>query len=88
MQLIDHFAGAEVQGGKQRGGTVTAVVLGAPLRHPGHHRLLAIKCLDLALLVHAQHERPVRRIQLQTDDVAHFLDAQRIGGELEGLGAV
>jgi hypothetical protein len=65
--------------------------VGAPLGHARHHRqdrLRAIERLDLAFLIHAQHQRPIRRVQVQPDDVAHLVDEQRIGGELEGLGAV
>jgi hypothetical protein len=31
---------------------------------------------------------PLGRRQLETDDVAHFLDKQRVGGEFEGFGAM
>ncbi len=49
---------------------------------------MPVERLDLALLVHAQHERPIGRVEIKTDDVAHFVDEQRVGRELEGLGAV
>ncbi len=52
------------------------------------HRLGTLQGLYLALLVHTQHQRMIRRIQIQADDVAHLLDEERIGGELEALGAM
>ena len=48
-------------------------------------RLGAIERLNLRLLIHAQDHRVVRRVEVQPDDVAHFLDEERIGGQLEGL---
>jgi hypothetical protein len=60
-------------------------------RIAGHHRqnrLRAIQGLNLALFVHAQRQSPIRRAQIQPDDVAHLLNEQRIGGQLEGLSAV
>jgi hypothetical protein len=36
-------------------------------------------------LVHAQHERTRRRVEVEAHDVAHFLDEQRVGRELERL---
>ena len=52
------------------------------------HRLGALQRLDLALLVDTQHQRLVRRIEVQSHDVAHLLDEERVGGELETLGAM
>ena len=54
-------------------------------RIAGHHlqsRLRAIQGLNMALFVHAQHQSPIGRVQIQPDDVAHLLNEQRIG---EGL---
>ena len=47
------------------------------------HGLGAPRRLDPALLVDAQHDGVVRRVQVQTDDVAHLLDEGRVGGQLE-----
>ena len=52
------------------------------------HRLGALQRLALALLVHADHQRVVRRAQVQADHVAQLLDEERIGGQLEALGAM
>ena len=51
-------------------------------------RLRAVQRLDLALLVHAQHQRLVRRVQVQADHVAQLLDELLVAAELEGLGQV
>jgi hypothetical protein len=44
--------------------------------------------LNLALLVGAQNQHAFGRRQIQPHDIAQLLDKQRIGGELEGLGAM
>ena len=41
-------------------------------------RLGPIQGLDLTLLVHTQHQSAVRRIQIQPDDIADFLDEQQV----------
>lgn len=65
------------------------------VRHPfriakshGQQRLGPIQGLHLALFVHAQHESLVGWTQIQTHHVTHFLNEERIGGELETLLAV
>ena len=70
--LADHRAGQHVQGGEQRRGAVALVVMGHRARPSGHHRqrrLGAVQGLDLGLLVHAQHDRLLRRVQIQADHV-------------------
>jgi hypothetical protein len=44
--------------------------------------------LNLALLIHAQNQRLVGRIEVKADDVAHLFDEERIGREFERLAAV
>ena len=64
------------------------VVVRAALHLAGSHRqqrLGAVERLDLALLVDAQNQRAIRRIEIQPDDVPHLLHEHRIAGELEGL---
>ena len=68
-----------------------AVVVCAALRHARQHRqdrLCAVERLDLALLVDTEHQRAVRRRQIEAYDVADLVHEQRIAGELEGLRAV
>jgi hypothetical protein len=52
------------------------------------HRLGAVESLDLGFLVHAQHKGAIGRVHVEPDDVAHLLDEQRIGRELEALDEV
>ncbi len=51
----------------------------------GRPGLSSVQRLDLALLVDAQHQRLVGRIQVQAHDVAQFLDEPLVAAELEGL---
>ena len=60
------------------------VVVAGPRRGAGQHRehrCGAVERLDLGLLVHAEHQRPLGRIQVEPDDVADLGDEQRILGQ-------
>ena len=86
--LPEHLSSGDVQGGEQRRRAVPDVVVGVAFGVAEAHRqrrLGAIERLNLRLLVHAQDHRVVGRVEVQPDDVAHFLDEERIGGQLEGL---
>ena len=79
--LADDLSGGDVQGCEERGGPVAHVVMGAPLDLSGPHgkkRPGAIQRLDLALFVDAEHERALRRVKVEADDVAHLLHKQRV----------
>ena len=71
----DDTALRHVQGGKQRGGAVSLVVMrhraaaSALQRQPG---LGAIERLDLALLVHREHHGVRWRIDVEADDIAQL----------------
>ena len=54
--------------------TVGALALALMFAALSRHRL------DLALLVDAEHDRRLRRVQVEPDDVTHLLDEQRGGG--------
>jgi hypothetical protein len=43
----------------------------------------AVQSLNLALLVHAQHQRVLGRVQVQTDDVLQFLGERWVVADLE-----
>ena len=61
------------------------VIMRPPLdlaRPHGQQRLRPIERLDLTLFVHAQHQRPIRRVQVQAHDVADLLDKS---GSFESL---
>ncbi len=62
VAFADHEAGGDVERREQRGRAVPDVAMGSTFGHAGHHRqdrLFAVECLDLALLVDAEHERSV-----------------------------
>ena len=64
------------------------VVVGALLGLPGLHRqrlLGPVQRLDLGFLVDAEHDRVLRRVQIQPDDVGDLGDQLGVGGELERL---
>ena len=87
----DDRAGGGVEGGEQGGRAVALVIMAAPLRlaRPHRqHRLGAVQRLDLALFVDAEHQRAVRRVEIEADDVAHLVDELRIARQLEALDAV
>ena len=80
------LAGRDLKRGVEAGCAVALVVVshhrGLPRLHR-KRRLRAIECLDLRFLVHAQHQRAFRRIEVEPDDVDHLLDQLRVLGELE-----
>ena len=84
----DDFAGGHIERGKQRGGAVSLVIVrqraGAALLER-QSRLRTVERLDLALLVDAQDQGFVRRVEVEADNVLHFLAELRIVGQLEGL---
>ena len=57
-------------------------------RHHRQHRLLAIECLDLALLIDAEDEGSVWRGKIKADYIAYLVDEQRVVRQLERLTAV
>lgn len=50
----------------------------------GQDRLSTIQRLNLALLIHAEHQRVIGRIEIQSGNVSHLFDEERIIGELKG----
>ena len=91
MTLADDFAGGDVEGGKQRRGAVATVIVCAALgraeRH-GQDRRTAVQRLNLTFLVDTQHERPIRRREIEPHDVPHLVDEEGIARQFEGLGAM
>lgn len=91
LACTDHLAIENVEGGKQRRRAVTLVIVRLPLGQPRWQwkdRGDPVQCLDLALLVHAQYQRAVRRIQVKADNVPHFCFKLRIIGQFEALDSV
>src|SRR4029077_9287471 len=76
-----------VEGGEQRRGAVTLVVVGAARLHwqPG---LSSVERLDLAFLTDREAARVVRRVDIEADNVLEFLRELRIVRQLERADAV
>jgi hypothetical protein len=82
----DHAAFEHVEGGEQRGRAVPLIVVGHGAASPLLQRqtgLGSVECLDLAFLVHRQHDGMLRRIDVEADDVANLGGELRIVGQLE-----
>ena len=61
------------------------VGLGANVADPQRQtRLRALQCLALRFLVAAQHQRLVRRVEIQPDDVPELLFKARVVRQFEG----
>jgi len=91
LALRQHLPGQHVQGREQRRRSVPLVIMGHALdiaEAQRQQRLGALQRLHLALLINAQHQGIVRRIQVQPDYIAHLLDEEGIGGQLEAFAAV
>ena len=87
LALGQHLAAGDIQGREQGGGSMPDIVVGDAFdiaQSHRQHRLSALKRLDLAFFVDAQHHGVIRRVQIQSDDVAHFLDEERVVGQFEG----
>jgi hypothetical protein len=71
--------------------------MAAPLDLPRPHlrvksgdqqRLTAVGRLDLRPFIDAKHQGAVGCVEVELDNVVHFVDKQRVGRQLEGFGAV
>ena len=84
--LAQHLAGLGVEGGVQRQRAVPEVLEAMALGAPGRqrqHRILAVQRLDRGLLVHAEHRRMLRRVQVQPDHVGRLgLEVRIVGGQV------
>jgi hypothetical protein len=91
LTLREHAAVGHIERGKQCRRAVADVVVRDAFHVPqahGQNRLGPLQSLHLALLIHTQHQRVIRRTQIQADDIAHFLDEKRTGRELEATAAM
>src|SRR5215208_1405186 len=80
MKLTDDLASLSVQGGEQRSGTVALVIMSPAFCLSWSHRqnwLGTIQRLNLRLLVNAQHQRLIRRIQVKPNYISDLVDEQR-----------
>ena len=84
----DDQARLDVQRGEERGGSVALVIMGHRRRAPlleGQTRLGPIERLDLGLLVDAQHDRTVGRVEVEADDLSNLLLEHWVVRDLEPL---
>jgi len=82
-QVGNHLPGSQVESGIEIGYPEAAVVMGLAGRDAGkkgQDGSGAIQSLDLGLLVHAEHEGRVGRVEVEAHDVSHLVD------ELKGRG--
>src|SRR5580700_8172999 len=88
VELRHHFAREDLERGEQVDRSVPLVLVGPSLRESrsdGERGLLALESLDLRLLVDAEHDRFLRRVQVQSHDVGELLLEPRVVAELERL---
>src|SRR5579872_1348315 len=89
--VAQHLTAQHVQGCEQGRSSMAGVIMRLPLGDPrtqGQNRLGTIQGLDLALLIHAQHQSFLWRIQVQADDVVQLVKEPGIGAQLEALYAM
>src|SRR5713226_1629315 len=86
--VTDNLTIEHAEGGKQRGRTVALIIVShrpaTALLH-GQTRLGSIESLDLALLVNAQHQGFVWRIQVQTHDIGQLLHKVFVPAKLKSF---
>lgn len=86
--ISDDLAIEHAQGRKERGRAIALVVVGLPSWDAGPQRqqgLRPVEGLDLALLVDAQDQSFVGRIQIQADHIAQLLHELLVPAEFERL---
>jgi integrase len=86
ITAADGDSAGNVQSGKQGGNSVPLIVMGLPRGYTGRqgqYRLGAVQCLSLAFFVDTQHDGPIRRVQVQAHNIAHFFNELWVFGELE-----
>src|SRR6266705_303965 len=87
----DDGALQDIERGEQRRRAVTDVVVSLTSRESGAHGqrgLRTVESLDLTLLVNAQHQGLVRRVQVQPDHIAQLPHEVGVAAQLERLRSV
>lgn len=85
----DHHSSLHVQRGKKIGGAVPDIIVCLALDLSRAHRQDRsgrLSRLDLGLFVHAEDERPLGWIEVESHDITHLFHEERIVRELEGFG--
>jgi hypothetical protein len=75
VALVGDLSGRDLQCREQGRGPVALGVVRGLLRQPGtqrQHRCGAVECLDLGLLVHAQHQGLLGWVQVEPDHVTNL----------------
>lgn len=91
MQFPNDLTGFRVESREQSGGAVTQIIMAPAFglaRTHGQNRRGTLQGLDLALFIDAQYQSVVGWIQIKPNNVAHFVDEQRIPAQLEGFAAM
>src|SRR5271169_5156118 len=86
LALADDLSVRHVEGGKKGGGAVAHIVVGhraGPAFLERQAWLGTIQCLHLALLITAQHDGMLRRVEIQANDVSELFCETRVVGDLE-----
>jgi len=86
--LAQHFARRGVQRREQRGRPMTDIIMRSAFGISDtqrQQRLRSLQGLNWTLLVHAQHQGVVGRIQVQSHNVANLFDKKGIAGQFEIL---
>ena len=89
LTFADHPALHDLERGKQGGGAVPFVVVREGATASGLERqagLGAIQRLNLALFIHAEHDRILRRGQIHAHDIRELLQKFRVARKLETFG--
>src|SRR6266545_1905704 len=86
--LANDLAVEQAEGRKQRRRAMARVIMRLPGGDAGtqrQQRRRSVQGLNLALLVHRQHQGLVGWIQVQAHDIPELLHEVRVAGQLEGL---
>src|SRR3954466_6060935 len=84
----DGHSGSHIHRRNEGRDSVAFVIVGLPggdARSQWQNRLRAILSLDLALLIHTQHDRTIRWVEEHAYDIPHLLHELGVFGELEVL---
>jgi len=89
--VCDDLPGQDMESRKQRGRPVALVIMGqgstTSLLH-GKTGLSALQGLNLTFLVHTQHDRLVRRIEIKSNHIGEFFHKALVAREFKRLDPV
>ena len=86
MTTGDDFAGGDIESGEQPGGAVAFIVMSDAFEGAeahGEDGLSSLESLNRGLFIDREHDGVVGGIEVETDDVADFLDEEGAVGNLE-----